>query len=426
MQYSTYLGGNGSDAGYSIAIDSTGAAYVTGAGSNGYPIKNAVSLNSTVIGNYAFCCGVAVTKINPGGSQLVWSNNIATGTGSGIALDSSLNVYVAGLSTQPGNANSGVAAGFPTTTGALNTTDGGSFVMKMSADGTTVDYSTLLGGNGTDYANAIAVDSSFDAWVAGYTTSSNFPTVSPVVAEGGGYFLASTNGGTSFAAANSGLLPLSVTSLVLDPSSPGTLLVGQYNAGSLTCTAVLSYCGGLFISTNAGATWTRLSPTGFTDVRAIQIARSQSTPTTLYVLTPSGFFRSLDNGVTYTLATGTGIPSLTNPVFTVDPFTSTRLYLESNSNSLYTSADGGNTWSGNSTSFPANRNVGPIVADPVNAGILYTTCNSSVWKSTNYGASWVSLSTTFNPTSITLDPRNPTTIYATSSFTPYYKRPTEA
>ena len=94
MQYSTYLGGNGSDAGYSIAIDSTGAAYVTGAGSNGYPIKNAVSLNSTVIGNYAFCCGVAVTKINPGGSQLVWSNNIATGTGSGIALDSSLNVYV--------------------------------------------------------------------------------------------------------------------------------------------------------------------------------------------------------------------------------------------------------------------------------------------------------------------------------------------
>ena len=99
MQYSTYLGGNGSDAGYSIAIDSTGAAYVTGAGSNGYPIKNAVSLNSTVIGNYAFCCGVAVTKINPGGSQLVWSNNIATGTGSGIALDSSLNVYVAGFST---------------------------------------------------------------------------------------------------------------------------------------------------------------------------------------------------------------------------------------------------------------------------------------------------------------------------------------
>jgi hypothetical protein len=184
---------------------------------------------------------------------------------------------------------------------------------------------------------------------------------------------------------------------------------------------VLSYCGGLFTSSNAGSTWTRLSPTGFTDVRVLQIARSQSTPTTLYVLTQSGTFRSLDNGVTYTLATGTGIPTLTNPVFTVDPFTSTRLYLESNSNVLYTSTDGGDTWTANSTSFPANRNVGPIVADPMNSGILYTTCNSTVWKSTNYGASWVSLSTTFNPTSITLDPSNPTTIYATTTFTPYYK-----
>lgn len=419
VQYSTYLGGTGSDAAYGIAVDASGNAYVTGLASAGFPIKNAVTLAGTTIGNSTFG-GVMITEINAAGSALVFSDSISSGTGSSIALDSTGAIYVAGTTTQPGQVAFTYTPGVPTSAGALNTTSGGSFVFKLAAGGAMMAYSTLLGGNATDFANGIAVDSSGNAWVAGYTTSPNFPTVSPVVGAGGGYFYASSNGGTSFVAANNGLLPLSVQ-LLFDPNNPATLTAAQFNSGSTTCTATKTSCGGLFTSTNAGSSWTRLTPTGLTDIRINQIARSKSTPTTIYVLTPSGFFKSTDNGTTYALATGAGIPTLTNPVFTIDPFVSTKLYLESNSNVLYISTDSGATWTGNTTSFPANRNVGPIVPDLVNSGVLYTTCNSLLWKSTDGGATWSSLTTTFSPSSIVVDPSTPTTLYATTTFTPFYK-----
>ncbi len=403
VQYSTYLGGSGSDAGYGIAVDSTGAVYLTGAASVSFPLKNPVSIGSTVVGN-STSGGVMISKINAAGTALVWSNAVASGTGASIALDGSNNVYVTGSTSQPG-VNNNYTPGVPTTTGALNTTSGGSFVFKLSADGSTMVYSTLLGGNATDYANGIAVDSSGDAWVAGYTTSNNFPTVNPIVAEGGGYFYASSNGGATFTAANLGL-PASFFQLLFDPNNPGTLTLNG---------------GILYTSTNAGQTWTKITPIGLPTSGIIQIARSKSTPTTIYALAATGMYKSTDNGATYTLSTGTGIPTLTNAVFTVDPFSSTTLYLESASNILYTSTDGGNTWTGSGTTFPANRNVGPVIADPAHQGMLYTTCNSLIWKTTNGGSTWTSLTTSFSPNSLTIDPNNPLTLYAATTFTPFYK-----
>ncbi|MHB8747788.1 MAG: SBBP repeat-containing protein, partial [Aggregatilineales bacterium] len=95
--------------------------------------------------------------------------------GSAIAVDSGNNVYVVGLTV--GNFRGG--SNFPTTGGAYQTFVNGSydaFVTKLNASGSALVYSTYLGGSGLEKANAIAVDASGNAYVAGYTYSPDFPT----------------------------------------------------------------------------------------------------------------------------------------------------------------------------------------------------------------------------------------------------------
>ena len=91
----------------------------------------------------------------------------------GMAVDASGSAYVAGRTSSPD---------FPTTTGAFQTTYGGNgnaFVAKLSPDGSALVYSTYLGGSGVngDSGNWIAVDAAGNAYVTGFTTSSDFPTV---------------------------------------------------------------------------------------------------------------------------------------------------------------------------------------------------------------------------------------------------------
>ena len=90
--------------------------------------------------------------------------------GAGIAVDSAGNAYVTGFT---------FSTNFPTTAGAFQTTNGGgtdAFVTKLNAAGTALVYSTYLGGSGNDDGHGIAVDSAGNAYVTGFTISTNFPT----------------------------------------------------------------------------------------------------------------------------------------------------------------------------------------------------------------------------------------------------------
>src|SRR5438876_1216297 len=105
--------------------------------------------------------------------------------GLGIAVDASGNAYVTGLTD---------STDFPTTTGALQTTSGGFddvFVTKLDPTGSTLVYSTYLGGSGTDDVSGIAVDASGNAYLTGVTDSTNFPTATeafqPAFGGAGGY-----------------------------------------------------------------------------------------------------------------------------------------------------------------------------------------------------------------------------------------------
>lgn len=103
--------------------------------------------------------------------------------GNAIAIDSSGNTYVTGQTT---------STNFPIVPGSYRTTNAGGldvFVTKISADGSTLLYSTYVGGSGNDAGNAIAVDASGNAFVAGETTSAtDFPTTNGALqtAFGGG------------------------------------------------------------------------------------------------------------------------------------------------------------------------------------------------------------------------------------------------
>ena len=168
LVYSSYLGSSGSDTGYAIAVDGSGYAYVTGrTTSTGFPTASAYD-SSFGGGVDAF-----VTKLNGAGTALVYSTYLggtSTDAAYAIALDSSGCAYVTGETS---------STNFPTVSafsyGLASEGMSDAFVAKLSASGSSLTYSTYLGGNSIDIGLGIAVDSSGLAYVTGETLSSNFP-----------------------------------------------------------------------------------------------------------------------------------------------------------------------------------------------------------------------------------------------------------
>jgi hypothetical protein len=197
--YSTYLcgataGGSGNfDEVFGIAVDNAGKIYVTGnAFSTDFPAVNGLTTpNNNVAGS------VFVSKLDPsasGTASLLYSTFFGglSGTfGNAIAVDNSGNAYVGGQTfSDPGTTASG---SFPITSGAfqstLSSTVGNAFLTRIdttkSGDAGLI-YSTYLGGDGKNSANflgfgdmisGVAVDSADNAYVAGETSSTNFPTL---------------------------------------------------------------------------------------------------------------------------------------------------------------------------------------------------------------------------------------------------------
>ncbi len=171
LVYSTYIAGSGNDAAHAIATDSAGNAYVTGTtSSTDFPTLKPIqpSLNG---GNDVF-----ISKINPTGSAFVYSTYFGGSSNEvayGIAVDSSNAVYITGytdsLDLPVRHAAQATAGG-----------EGDAFVAKFNPAGSALVYSTYLGGSNTDQAQAIALDSSGDAFVTGYTFSDDFPVVNPI------------------------------------------------------------------------------------------------------------------------------------------------------------------------------------------------------------------------------------------------------
>jgi len=183
--FSTYLGGSGLDQANGIALDPSGNIYITGTTkSTNFPIRNPLQASRAGTGDSS--ADAFVTKLDPTGSVIYSTYLGGTGTsdwGWAISADSSGDAYITGLTN---------SADFPVINAAQSVSGGGvdTFVTKINPDGSAYGYSTYLGGSGTDgsssYTMRIKSDSAGDAYVAGYTTSTNFPVLNAIQSVSGG------------------------------------------------------------------------------------------------------------------------------------------------------------------------------------------------------------------------------------------------
>jgi hypothetical protein len=192
--YSTYLGGTDQDRGVDIAVDDGGNAYVAGqTPSPNFPTKNA--FQATYQGGHS---DAFVSKFSTTGG-LVYSTFLG-GSGAedyymgvGIVLDGGGNAYVTGSTSSTDfptkNANDGSFNG--------GLYDGDAFVTKLSSSGSSLIYSTYLGGSDEDRGAGITVDGNGNAYVTGRTKSSDFPTLNPYQTAQSGYDVFMTKFSTS-------------------------------------------------------------------------------------------------------------------------------------------------------------------------------------------------------------------------------------
>jgi hypothetical protein len=169
LLYSTFLGGSSNDFVRALALDATGGAIVAGDTlSSDFPTTSGAYDTTSNGGRDAF-----VARLSPSGDTLVYSTYLGGGSddlATALALDATGGATVTGYTS---------SSGFPTTSGAFDTSFNGvsdAFVARLSSTGSTLLYSTFLGGSFIDTAWTLALDATGAATVAGSTTSLGFPT----------------------------------------------------------------------------------------------------------------------------------------------------------------------------------------------------------------------------------------------------------
>ena len=167
LLWSTYLGGSGADWCYGAAVDPDGNAYVSGASSSvDFPLRKALQSTLTARNGYTT---PTVAKFSPDGALLnaTFVGGQAAGVAWTVALDSARNIYLAGYAdSQLATKN----AFQPHSAGPSN-----AFVLELDSSLANTILATFLGGSADDMIRGIALDAFGSIYVAGYTTSADFP-----------------------------------------------------------------------------------------------------------------------------------------------------------------------------------------------------------------------------------------------------------
>ena len=430
LTWSTYFGGSGGDSAVGVAIDSAGNILVAGnTASPDLPVLNAYQ--STLPGNST----AFLLKLSPAG-KILYSTYLGTAlTATALAVDGAGAAYVAGSAPTAitGYGTEGVVTKL-SASGALvysyqsaesfaafraiavdtsgsayvaGTIDSGPYfdkllVLKLSPDGSTVAYENHLGGSQYNYGTAITVDATGAAYVAGGTTSVDFPLVSPVQATLGARPLwVSTDGGSTWTPIDD--LPFAAPrTLVADSKSPRTLYAGASDTG-------------IFQSTDGGQTFTSLN-NGIANPGVSSLALDPSNPANLYATAVLGqIYGSANRGAAWSIL---DYVDQEPTEIAVDPQKPSTLYVVGPK--AVKSTDGGNTW--NPLTEPA-FGVSQLLVDPVTEGTLYGYTGGgevggvhllpTVARSTNGGATWSTLPVNAAQPGLVADPStNPATIYA--------------
>ena len=407
--YATYLGGSLYEEANSIAVDSTGDAYVAGfTTSPDFPLVNPVQLIQKN-------ADVFLTKLNPTGSALIYSTFFGGSqneTAFGVAVDAAGSAYVTGSTSSPD---------FPTTDGAFQTSCANcsqqaqitrAFVSKFTPSGGSLAYSTYLGGSDGDSGLAIDVDSSGNCYVAGETSSANFPIANALQrAHGDGPLFKSTDGGASWSILSTGLSASLVRALVSDPLNSSTVYAGTNR--------------GVFKSTDRGATWVPMNAGLITrDVSALAID-SLNSSFLLAGTIGGGVFRTVDGATTWT---STGLKDREIDSVAIRGGGRGTVYAGGTGPNeaqlgVYKSRDQGETWDFFLLPVDTGGRGGTVKAvlpHPSGPSVLFAGASASntgseidggLYRSTDDGATWTMAVSLNGFDSITPDPADSSRIY---------------
>ena len=403
FDFSTYYGGEDDDWIHDIALGPAGNIYLGGGTtSSEFPLVSAYR-STFVYQQESF-----ITKLAPNGSSVIYSTYFGGDRNegiNGIAADASGNAYVAGWTT-----SSDLPQG--TTPGVQPARDGlaiDAFAAKLNPTGSTLLYSTYIGGSIAETAYDVAVGPNNEMIVVGDSTSVDFPTVRALKSKSP--FLKSSDLGHTWRNNSDGMVAGTVYSIASHPSIPGVLLAATDH--------------GVFRSTDGGETWARSS--GLNTETIFDIAFVPTDPSIAYLgsrpTTPGqsigGVYKSTDGGISWT-AVNSGISLSTQYIYAIaiDPSNPSVIYAGSNGFDLgyplYKSVNGGQTWN----VIGPVVNINDITLDPINPSIVYATSSQLepyVFRSTNGGTSWSAIGhPTFRGNSIQVDPENSSRLYVSS------------
>ena len=171
LVYATFLGGSSYDYGNGLDIDDQGAAYVTGyTYSSDFPAASGPGYDTSFAGGPYDAYAVKVAADGLSLEYATFLGGSGSDVGSAIAVDNQGAAYVTGMTTSD-DFPAILGPGYDTSTSGTQD----AYVLKLAADGQSLDYATFLGGTAAESGYSIAVDATGIAFLAGFTSSSDFP-----------------------------------------------------------------------------------------------------------------------------------------------------------------------------------------------------------------------------------------------------------
>ncbi len=370
---STYIGGSGDDQANGVAVDGAGNIWVAGTtNSSNLPTRNSV-YGSLGGGTDAF-----LMELNGQGSTLLFLTYIggsANETGDAVAAQGNSFACVTGM-TQSFN--------FPTRNAYQSSRLGSSDVFVGCYDGAAFRYLTLLGGSADEEGTGIALDGAQNAYVTGYTTSSNFPLLAPLQAAP----------------------RTSHTAFVTKIRSDGLLLIystylGGGNYDSAHAIAV-DLAGSAYVT---GETYSMDFPTTPGAFQTTSVAGDAAFVSKLNAagsaLVYSTYLSGSGNDAGYAISVDlignahvAGVAG--SPDFPVSNAIQSKLI--GGAQRMYRSTDSGQTWADISGTLPVQQ-INNVAVSPTDANTAWVSTCPGVWKTTDGGVTWNQMGATQPPIS---------------------------
>jgi len=275
-------------------------------------------------------------------------------------------------------------------------------------------------------------------FISGRTNSIAFHPTDPLtfyIASAGGGVWKTTDGGTTFQALTDNLPSLACGALAVDPVNPSVVYLGT---GELNYSLDSYYGAGVFKSTDAGASWTKIATSGAVGSYISQIAINPLNTNTLYLSGSVGVFKSTNAGVSWA-STSSGNNAnciIVNPLNPLILYTTTGGY---SADLVKKSTDGGGSWSTITSGLPASIARTQLAISSDTTALYASVANPSgyallgLYESTNGGGSWTLKSSTnylggqgWYDNAITVKPSSPSTVIAVREDSTYSaRRPAE-